>query len=74
LEELTWKKKKNVSLTVVILNCICAIGWDINLFVAIAFRDTNSMSFVLRGFCAIGWTVVAIIWICRYIKFKKGSK
>ena len=74
MEELTWKKKKNVSLTVVILNCICAIGWDINLFVAIAFRDTNSMSFVLRGFCAIGWTVVAIIWICRYIKFKKGSK
>ena len=68
------EEKKNVSLTVVILNCICAIVWDINLFVAIAFRDTNSMSFVLRGFCAIGWTVAAIIWICRYIKFKKGSK
>ena len=68
------EEKKNVSLTGVILKCICAIGWDINLFVAIAFRDTNSMSFVLRGFCAIGWTVVAIIWICRYIKFKKGSK
>ena len=66
--------KKEVSLTVVILNCICAIVWDIDLYVAIAFRDTNSMSFVLRGFCAIGWTIVAIIWICRYIKFKKGSK
>ena len=68
------EEKKNVSLTVVILNCICAVVWDINLFVAIAFRGTNSMSFVLRGFCAIGWTVAAIIWICRYIKFKKGSK
>ena len=68
------EEKKNVRLTVVILNCICAVVWDFNLIVAIAFRDTNSMSFVLRGFCAIGWTVAAIIWICRYIKFKKGSK
>ena len=65
------EEKKEVSLTVVILNCICAIVWDIDLYVAIAFRDTNSMSFVLRGFCAIGWTVTAVIWICRYVKFKK---
>ena len=68
------EEKKKVSLTAVMLNCICAIVWDIDLFVAIAFRDTNSMSFVLRGFCAIGWTVAATIWIYRYAKFKKDSK
>ena len=68
------KEKNKVSLTAVILNCICAIVWDIDLIVAIAFRDTNSMSFFLRSFCAIGWTGAAILWIYHYFKVKKDNK
>ena len=67
-------EKQKVSLTAVLLNCICAIVFNINLFIAIAFGDTNSFSFILRIFCSVGWTMCAIIWIFRYIKFKKENK
>ena len=66
-------ENQKVSLTAVLLNCICAIVFNINLFIAIAYGDTSSFSFILRIFCAVGWTMCAIIWIIRYIKFKKEN-
>ena len=66
--------KKKVSLTVVILNCICSVGFIINLIGAIVCADTHSFPFVLRVFCAVGWTVCATIWVRRYILYKKENK
>lgn len=66
--------KKKVNLTVVILNCICTVVWNINLFVDLAYGYTNSVSFVLHIICAVAWDVCAIVWIFRYRKSKKDNK
>jgi len=64
--------KKKVNLAVVIINCICAVVWNINLFVDLTYGYTNSVSFALHIICAIVWDICAIVWILRYLKSKKN--
>ena len=66
-------KEKKVSIAAVILNCICAVVWNINLFIDIAYGFTSSATFALHIFCAIGWDFCAVVWILRYIKSKKNN-
>ncbi len=63
--------KKNVNIAVVIITCICAVVWNINLFLDFAYGYTNSVSFVLHIICAIVWDICAIVWIVRYLNTKK---
>lgn len=65
--------KKKVSIAVVIINCICAVVWTINLIIDLTFGYTNSISFVLHIICAIGWWICAVVWILRYLKSKKDN-
>lgn len=64
--------KKRVNLTVVIINCICAVVWNINLFVDLTYGYTNFVSFTFHIICAIVWDICAIGWILRYLKSKKN--
>lgn len=66
--------KKKVSIAVVILNCICAVVSNINLFVDLAYGYTNSVSFVLHILCAIVWDICALVWVLRYRKSKKSNE
>ena len=66
-------KNKKVSMVAVILNCICAVVWNINMFIDIAYGFTNSATFVLHVICAIVWDFCAVIWVGRYLKSKKNS-
>ena len=63
--------KKNVNIAVVIITCICAVVWNINLFLDFAYGYTNAVSFVLYIICAIVWDICAIVWIVRYLNTKK---
>jgi len=65
--------KKKTNLAAMIINCICAVVWNINLFVDLASGDKNSVSFVLHIICAIVWDVCAVIWILHYLKSKKND-
>ena len=63
-------KKKTVSTSVaMILNCICAIVWNINVFIDLAYGFPN----VLHIICAIIWDFCAVVWILQFIKSKKNS-
>lgn len=42
------EEKKKVNLAVVVINCICAVVWNINLFVDLAYGYTNSVSYGLH--------------------------
>ena len=64
--------KKRVNLAVVIINCITAVVWNINLFVDLTYGYTNSVSFALHIICAIVWDIGAIAWILCYLKSKKN--
>lgn len=64
-------KKKEVSLGIVIINCICAVVWNINLFVDLAYGYTNAMSFALHIICAIVWDICAVAWVVHYLKARK---
>lgn len=66
--------KKKISIAVVIINCICAVVWNINLFVDLAYGYTNSVSFALHIICAIVWDICAVVWILRYRKSKKDNE
>lgn len=68
------EEKKKVNLAVVVINCICAVVWNINLFVDLAYGYTNSVSYGLHILCAIVWDVCAIIWIFRYLKYKRENQ
>ena len=63
--------KKKVSLTVVILNCVCAVLWNICLFLDLACGYRSVISFVLHIVCAILGDISSVIWIIRYKKQKK---
>ena len=67
------QEKKAVSLSVVIINCICAVVWNINLIMDLAYGYTNTISFVLHIICAIVWDLCAVVWALRYLKSKKSS-
>lgn len=66
-------EKRKTNLTVVIINCICAVVWNINLFVDLAYGYTNTVSFVLHIVCAIVWDICAVVWILRYLRDKKEN-
>lgn len=66
-------EKRKTNLTVVIINCICAVVWNINLFVDLAYGYTNTVSFVLHIVCAIVWDICAVVWILRYLREKKEN-
>ena len=66
--------KKKTNFTVMIINCICAVVWSINLFVDLTYGYTNSISFVLHIICAIAWDICAIVWVVRYINTKKNNE
>lgn len=67
-------KKKEVNIFVVVITSIAAVVWNINLFVVFAYGYTNSVSFYLHILCAIVWDFCAIIWILRYLKFKRNNE
>lgn len=63
-------KKKTVGAGVpMVLNCICAIVWNINVFIDLVYGFPD----VLHIICAIVWDCCAVIWIVRYLKSKKNS-
>ena len=68
------EEKKNVSIAVVILNCICAVLWIINLIFDFTHEYTDSVQLILHIIYAVCWSFVAIIYIFRYLKFKKNNK
>ena len=57
----------------VIINCFCAVVWNINLIVDLAYGYTNTASFVLHIVCAIVWDICAVVWILRYLRDKKEN-
>lgn len=65
---------KKINITVVIITCICAIVWNINLFVDVAYGYANSVRFVLDILCAIIWDISTVVWIFRYKKSKKNDE
>lgn len=65
---------KKVSIEVVIINCICAVVWNINLFVDLVYGYINAVLFVLHIVCAIAWDICAVVWIIRYLKSKKNNE
>ena len=67
-------EKKKVSLAVVIMHCVCAVTWNINLFLHLADGYTNSVALVGDIFCAIAWDIFAILWFLRYRKSKKSKE
>lgn len=63
-------KKKTVSTGVaMVLNCICAIVWNINVFIDLTYGIPNMLHII----CAIVWDVCAAVWVVRYLKSKKKS-
>lgn len=66
-------EKKKTNLTVVIINCLCAVVWNINLFVDLAYGYTNTVSFLLHIVCAIVWDICAVVWILRCRRKKKDN-
>ena len=66
--------KKKTNFAVMIINCICAVVWNINLFVDLTYGYTNSISFVLHIICAIAWDICAIVVVVRYINTKKNNE
>lgn len=67
------EEKKNVSIAVVILNCICAVLWIINLIFDFTHGYTDSVQLILHIICSVCWSFVAIIYIFRYLKLKKNN-
>ena len=65
--------KKKLSLSAVIIHCICAVVWNIILILDLAFGYTYSVSFALHILCAITQDICALIWIVRYINSKKHN-
>ena len=62
-------KQKTVSVcAAMILNCVCAVVWNIQVFVDLAYGFPN----VLRIICAIVWDCCAVVWVIRYLKSKKN--
>ena len=64
-------KKKTVSTKVaMILNCICAVVWNINVFVDLAYGFPS----LLHIICAIVWDICACVWVVHFVKAKKYSR
>ena len=66
-------EKNRVNKTSVVMYCICAVAWNINLFLDIAYGNSNSKSFVWHIVFALAWDILAVIWVLRYRKSKKDN-
>lgn len=67
------ERKDKASIFAVVSTSICAIIWNILLFVDLYYGYSNNVSFVLHIVCAIVWDICAIVWITRYLKSKKST-
>lgn len=67
------EKKDTASIFAVVSTSICAIVWNILLFVDLYYGYSNNISFVLHIVCAIVWDICAIVWLMRYLKSKKHT-
>ena len=67
------ERKYKASIFAVVCTSICAIIWNILLFVDLYYGYSNNVSFVLHIVCAIVWDICAIVWITRYLKSKKST-
>ena len=67
------ERKDKASIFAVVSTSICAIIWNILLFVELYYGYSNNVSFVLHIVCAIVWDICAIVWITRYLKSKKST-
>ena len=61
------ENKKPVGIVVVVLNCICAVVWNINVLLDLAYGSPNA----LRILCAVVWDICAVVWILRYCRSGK---
>ena len=66
-------EKKKVTIFPVLSTSICAIVWNILLFVDLYYGYTNKVSFILHIICAIAWDICAVAWVVRYIKSRKNN-
>ena len=57
------ERKDKASIFAVVSTSICAIIWNILLFVDLYYGYSNNVSFVLHIVCAIVWDICAIVWI-----------
>lgn len=62
------EEKKKVSLKGVIISCVCAVVWDLNLVLDLVYGYSNKASFVLHILCSIAWSIFAIGCIIRYFR------
>ena len=62
-------KKPVGTFAAMVLNCICAVVWNIHVYIDFAYGFPN----VLRIIVAIVWDWCAVIWVIRYLKSKKNS-
>ena len=53
-----------------LLNCICAVVWNIHVAIDLVYGYPN----VLRIICALVWDFCAVVWIIRYRKQKKNAE
>lgn len=60
------EEKKKFSLKVVIISCVCAVVWDLNLVLDLVYGYSNKASLVLHILCSIAWSIFAIGCITRY--------
>ena len=67
------ERKDKASIFAVGSTSICAIIWNILLFVDLYYGYSNNVSFFLHIVCAIVWDICAIVWIMRYLKSKKST-
>ena len=62
------EEKKKVSLKGVIISCVCAVVWDLNLVLDLVYGYSNKASFVLHILSSIAWSIFAIGCITRYLR------
>ena len=66
--------EKKISLFAVVINCICAVVWNLNLFVDLMYGYSNNISFYLHIACAVIWDVIAVYLLVRYRKYKNQQE
>ena len=62
------KKKIGSTHVAMILNCTSAVIWNILVFVDLAYGFPNTPHII----CAIIWDFCAVVWVIRYLKWKKN--
>lgn len=67
-------KETKVKLSLVVINCFCAIVWNLNLFIDLFYGYTDRTSLILHILCAILWDISAVTWLIRYRKSKKEDE